>query len=1044
MFVLEQTGQFNYYLNNNGTCTANATFTGFYLSTDSIFDPSDLLLKNDLADHVAPGKQNNNLTHLYIPASVTPGNYYLILKADNTAILNESNETNNFIHKAIQVMPSLVDLKPYSLSYYSGYYSYMKFYPGGPVPVSSTLINVEYRNLDTSVVRYYFSTDTLIDSSDAPLAYSYRGTNIPTRYFNHYDTLIVPAGISPGSYYLIMETDPLNMFAETNESNNVKYCPIQIHSATMDIAFYNAYFALYNYTAAPGGTVSFNMSVRDIGNISLPYPSPINNGYYLSSDTLLDSSDILLGGSTCNISSWGTYSVTIPVGVSPGAYYIIFHIDSSNTYSESNEINNFYHAKIDIYPDVSELSIEGFHMNYQPIFAGTHLYYLYTIRNHGHGNAIGTMIHYCLSADSILDVNDTLLSMSTVNVTGNSAVLLSTYNLLPSGVSGLRYIILRVDPFNMIAEPDETNNQLIIPLNIEDKIYDLSIVSNSLASASISAGTSLPVKSSLKLTGNNYLTGQTIVYYLSSDTIYDGTDVTLSSTMVGYVSHNPAYAPAITNGMVTIPSGTANGTYYILFRADHNNTTTETNETNNIAFSVINIVPPVRDLYVKTNRITDYALTPGSSFNIRSLVYNTGTAGSASYKIGYYLSTDSVFSAGDLFLSAPIRNDLAPSICDSSMCSVSIPGTVSPGNYYLIAYADYFNIVTETSEANNYFSSRVSIVGGFSDLVKGGISAYFSYTPGQITVYLNYLNSCNLYQYNVNTAFYLSADTIADAGDVLIGTQTTSMLSPGQQFGSNLYFTLPPGTSTNSYYVVAKIDHLNAIPEINELNNTSYVRLSSSYYSSAIDLRISDLECADTLETDINSTFSARIYSSGGGTTTSPVGIYLSSDWQLDYVDLLLTSLDSGNLSYYSSSIINPQFSIPDWVNPGIYYLIAAIDHQNLIHEYNEMNNTIIKPVYIAAITDIVEHAENFDLIIYPNPSSGTLNFKGHFAEEEWGDKLIIEVINTQGKTIYRDEFKNDVDIDKKISISEATTGLYFLKISGSLKSTTEKLVKMD
>jgi subtilase family serine protease len=1039
-FVQGETSPISYYVNNTGTCTAGATHTGFYLSFDSILDATDILIENDLSDHTPPGNSVYNIANLFIPSSISPGNYYLILQADNTGILNETDETNNSAFRPVKIHPALIDLVSSSLYIYSGYYSYIKFYPGALMDVSSSVSNREYKKLDTSVVRYYFSIDTLLDTSDIQAAYSYRGSTTPSRHFNHaHDSLIIPLTLAPGNYYLLAEADPFNMFAETNESNNIKYTPILLHSPTIDIAF--NYVNLQDYTPVQGGNTTLGFSIKDIGNISLPNSTLIGTSYYLSNDSIFDPSDISLGSSTNMLHYSVNQTLTIPSGISPGTYHLILHLDTANTYTESDETNNFHYLKIDVHPNISELSIENFYMGYQPILINSTVGYSYTIMNRGHGTVTGAMIHYCFSNDSILDVNDTLLSMGSASIPGNHGTNMNPYHWLPSGVSGFKYIILRLDPFNMIAEPDETNNVLIIPFNIENKIQDLRMTDISLGVPAVSTGANLSVKSSLRISGNVSLNNQTIGYYFSSDTLFDAGDISMGSSIVSWVS--PGATPIITNSTVTIPLVT-NGLYYILFKADHNNITSETNESNNVSFSPIIVVPPSRDLYVKTIRITDYSVASGSSLNVRPLVFNSGSASSGSYKIGYYLSSDSVFSAGDLFVTSQIRNDLAIGACDSTACTLNIPTSVSAGNYFVIAYADYMNVVAETSEANNYFSNRVSVVTGFSDLVKGGMAASYYTSTNLIAINFNYRNRCNLYQFNVKTAFYLSADTLQDAGDALLGTNNASVISPGQSYGYNLNFTAPSGTSPFSYYVIAKIDYLNAIPESNESNNTYYTRLTSSYSSYAPDLRISEIELKDTLSRESSNPFSAQIDIYGGSSATSPVGIYLSSDWQFDYMDLLLVSLDSGILNSYDPKTIHPEIILPSWINPGLYYLISAIDPLNVIQENNELNNVYVKPVYIASITGIVENAEDFEFIIYPNPSSGQLNFKGHFTEEEWGKELMIEVINTKGEVVFRDEFRNDIDIDKKISIEEVNNGIYFLKISGSRKSIAEKYVKID
>jgi hypothetical protein len=245
--------------------------------------------------------------------------------------------------------------------------------------------------------------------------------------------------------------------------------------------------------------------------------------------------------------------------------------------------------------------------------------------------------------------------------------------------------------------------------------------------------------------------------------------------------------------------------------------------------------------------------------------------------------------------------------------------------------------------------------------------------------------------------------------------------------------------------LITKVDYMNNVYETNELNNVLYTKINySNTYTYPIDLTLSNMEVSDTLSMDINNPFSARFSVYNGSTTSSPVGIFLSSDWRLDIVDLLLTSLDSGMVNYYGSKNIFSDLSIPSWVSPGMYYLITAADYLNVIHESNEGNNNLIQPVYIASITGIVENAEKFDMIIYPNPSSGEINFRGNFLRDVWGDELTVEVISSKGETVYTSSFVNNIEVKKHITLPDISNGIYYLKIYGKKKSTTEKYVKIN
>ncbi|MCW3070371.1 MAG: hypothetical protein JWO44_261 [Bacteroidetes bacterium] len=1046
-FVQGESGSISYNCINTGTITAPASFTGFYLSADSVYSSDDLLLGDALAPHVIPGIMAYDEANLLIPASVTPGNYYLLLKADNTNLVSETDESNNWYHKAVIIHPATIDIKPGSPNIVSSYYGPVVHYPGCDLLVSTSVGNILYKSMDTSVVRYFISTDTLLDAWDLPAGYSYRGSSPPRLYFSHDDTVAVPSSLAAGQYFLLAQADALSMFAEADESNNISYSAFMLVPATMDLTFSNP--DLSNYTPVPGGSTQLDYRITDAGTIPFPYTASITNGFYLSADTIFDAADLLLGGSTVTVSYSGHKTLNIPAGISPGSYYIILRADTLGAYWESDETNNLYFMPIDIFPNIPDLSAEGLYTANRSILPNYWLNISFVLKNRGYGDAGYSSIHYYFSNDSILDASDTLLTDYTWSgPDANTGLAVSANKMLPPGVSGSHYIIVLLDSSNTITETDETNNLYVLPITIQPLSLDLLVSHQSVPVPALAPGATTRVKSMLELYGNNYLNNQSIGYYLSTDTLFDGSDVYLSSTIIPGISPGPYYNIYFSNGTISIPSGTAYGAYYLLFVADHNNITAESNEVNNVSYAALAIAPVSYDLRVTTLRMNGTATASGSTIDATPLLTNMGTGGTASYKAGFYLSADSVFDASDLFLYQQLMNSLNAGNADSATCTISIPVSIAAGDYYLIAYADYQHVITESSELNNYLSKRISIAQGFNEVYLAGLYPTWGggivTSPSGLSVNFSNENLCNLYQFNLKTAFYFSTDTIPGGSDPVLGIVNTTTLSPGYQLTGSLSFNLPPGTPFGNYYIVAYTDYLDYIPETNEANNIRYVKLNYGVSGGQGDLQLFNLQLQDTMNLNVTGTISAQVRANGSALSSSQVGYFLSADWQLDNVDLLLTAVDSGAIAIWTSKKVEADVLLPTWITPGIYYIIAAVDYKNLINESDENNNTNVKPIYVSNVTGIVEHAEDFSMILYPNPSSGRISFKGHFAEEEWGEELKIEILDITGASVYSDAFRNTVDVEKTISVSETNNGIYFLKISGRLKSTSGKYVKVN
>jgi uncharacterized repeat protein (TIGR02543 family) len=88
-----------------------------------------------------------------------------------------------------------------------------------------------------------------------------------------------------------------------------------------------------------------------------------SNGFYLSTDAVITSTDIYLDGNG-NLglaagaeSNWGGPTLTIPVDVTPGNYYIGILVDRGNTVAESNESNNYVATRLTVLDNQVPLTI---------------------------------------------------------------------------------------------------------------------------------------------------------------------------------------------------------------------------------------------------------------------------------------------------------------------------------------------------------------------------------------------------------------------------------------------------------------------------------------------------------------------------------------------------------------------------------------------------------------------------------------------------------------------------------------------------------------
>lgn len=134
----------------------------------------------------------------------------------------------------------------------------------------------------------------------------------------------------------------------------------------------------------------------------------------------------------------------------------------------------------------------------------------HAVENIGGANATAFLIHYYLSEDTILDIQDTLIGFK--NVPSLNAVATYTHtsgNILPLNlISGNYYILSKIDAQGVIPEIIEANNYDILPITISTITGIKSI--NTLSEVSIYPN---PVQSILYVKTQQVIDPQTLIVY---------------------------------------------------------------------------------------------------------------------------------------------------------------------------------------------------------------------------------------------------------------------------------------------------------------------------------------------------------------------------------------------------------------------------------------------------------------------------------------------------------------------------------------------------
>lgn len=429
-----------------------------------------------------------------------------------------------------------------------------------------------------------------------------------------------------------------------------------------------------------------------------------STGFYLSANILFDSADVLLGKRSVPAlpaggTSTSSTNLQIPSGTVTGTYYVLAVADVDSANPETQENNNTrVSVGVKVGPDlvVSALTVPATAGGGATIVVGD------TTKNQGGGDAAGTATRFYLSTNLILDAADILLGGRSVPpLPPNGSDAGSTSIVIPSSTAtGTYYVLAQADADAIVAETMETNN---VKFTSSVTIGPDLIVSSLTVPALAGAGASLAVTDTTKNQGAGGASGSTTVFYLSLNLSLETSDVPFGSRVVPPLVSG---ATSTVSTTLTIPSGTATGTYYVLAEADANNAIAETSETNNVKFSFSMKVGPDLTITSVTAPTTTVA---GTTVTVTDTTKNQGGGSAPASTTRFYLSTNLWLDASDALLGGrPVRS-LGPGLSDSGSVPLIIPSGTPAGTYYVITAADGTGVVVETIETNNTWVRSIRI-----------------------------------------------------------------------------------------------------------------------------------------------------------------------------------------------------------------------------------------------------------------------------------------------------------------------------------------------
>jgi uncharacterized repeat protein (TIGR01451 family) len=339
-----------------------------------------------------------------------------------------------------------------------------------------------------------------------------------------------------------------------------------------------------------------------------------------------------------------------------------------------------------------------------PVTVGTNVTYAITVTNNG-PDAVTN-----IELTDVVSGAVTLVSVtpSTGSCTGTSTIVCVLADLA-SGASAMLTIVVTPTAVGTltntvsvtIAQTDTDPSNNVAQERTVVTLANLIAKAISAAAAAI-PGADIVVNDTTVNNGKVAAGTSTTRFFLSSDGTFDAGDLSLGSRPI------PALAPKQSSAgstIVTIPSATAPGRYFLVAVADADGGITETKEKNAKSRSLIVTRP---DLIVQALRGPSSAAA-GADLAIDETTHNQAAVPAGASTTRYYLSTDPSFDAADVLLGSRSVPALAAKARSAASTTATIPLATLPGTYFLLAISDAGAVVSELDEANNVRSRSVTV-----------------------------------------------------------------------------------------------------------------------------------------------------------------------------------------------------------------------------------------------------------------------------------------------------------------------------------------------
>lgn len=683
-----------------------------------------------------------------------------------------------------------------------------------------------------------------------------------------------------------------------------------------------------------------------------------------------------------NASFPSTYNFN-PINLAQGSYYIYVYTNTSGSVYEYPGLPQIARSNkfTVVWPDltVPSVTVPATGNSGQPITIN------YNLSNAGPGilTGISRKDYIYLGNNPAFDgtaiLIDSVTSATAVGV--NQSVALQKQTVLPNGISGTKYIFVKVNVAQSFNEISFANNTNVAgaPINIGLSPSPNFSVSGIYLGNPVFSSTGFPIKYTVANTGVGTVSGtwNDSLFISCNSTFNPATAYFVGvRTQQLYVPSGGSYSDSfnltvpLTYSLINATGCMLNDTIpnsYFFVKSNANGGVFVASSANNTGVSsAITFINRTVDLIV-SNVQGQSSAQVGRPYKIKWSTQNIGlNPNDYSYQEWadrIWFSTDSVINNNSIYLG---QNWESTRLNHNQLYSDSVIYTIpniSAGNYYLLVQTNASKSISAERNLGNNLNLLRDVNGqalkvnvsvpAQPDLVDTILSVPTSVAIGQPfkVVYkvtnvgqaVNYTNVWNDVVW-LNTNFQVS-------NPLLSGNYEQRTLLPGQSYIDSFIITLPLNFTGGNYIVGVNTNYNRQMNESDFTNNSAF-NYVSVYLPSPVDLVVNNINIADTVILGNKVVLNYALLNNSNYTATGleTDGIYLSTDSTLASTSDILVGTQINNLNIWpqSSSAISANPYITG-VTEGSYYVKVKADILNNIPETNKGNNSGVynKQVYV-------------------------------------------------------------------------------------------------